>query len=179
MLRKYPKMTVIVLSYILFLLVFYTIDERAFDEIFLKLGIVGIFITGTLYTYGFTGGLATFLIILIAKDNHPIFLAIIGGLGALTADLTIFRLIRNGLNKEINHLARTRFFKAIGSWPVIKHRISRDILGLLVIASPLPDEFGIAILSRDKLIGSKLFAVIAFLTNAIGIYIIATASRFF
>jgi len=179
MLRKYPKLTVIILSYILFFLFFSTINERAFDEIFLKLGMVGIFITGMLYTYGFTGGLATFLIVLIAKDNHPAFLALIGGLGALVADLTIFRLIRDGLNKEINHLARTKLFKVIGSWSVIKHRISRDIIGLLVIASPLPDEFGIAILSRDKLISSKFFAVIAFLTNAIGIYIIASTSRFF
>ena len=117
------------------------------------------------------------ILALLAESLSPIEIGIIAGLGAVIGDLTIFRFIRNeGLTSEISHffsyfggdkifhLLHTKYF----SWTL-------PVVGALIIASPLPDEFGVSLMGISKMKTSK-FIVLSFILNSLGIFLVVTAS---
>jgi hypothetical protein len=173
---KYPKLALLVIiitfSYFLFSnprveQIISTIDS---------LGYIGIFIAGILFSFGFTSPIAVGLLITLNPQNL-IFASIIGGLGALSSDLTIFRIIKFSFMDEFSKIKRTP--KLVKSAKLMEIKFGKRfthylmlIIAAIFIASPLPDEIGIPLLAGLAKIQEKTLAIISFALNTLGIFII-------
>lgn len=130
-------------------------------------GPLGAFITGVLYTIGFTAPLATAMIIDAAPTMSPWSLALLGGLGAMLYDALIFAFVRQTTTRPFFATLREKYFgKPAIAWALAA-------VGALVIASPLPDELGSGLLGLSHM-PQKYFLPLSFLLNGLGIFIIAS-----
>ena len=138
---------------------------------------LGSFVSGIFFVSIFTAIPATVIIAELAKTNSIFLVALVGGLGALFGDLIIFRFIKNNLSEDFSYLIKKsrseRFFS------IFKLRLFRwfvPFIGALVVASPLPDELGLAMMGLSK-IKTSLFVPISFILNSLGILIICIIAR--
>lgn len=140
-----------------------------------ELELIGSFIAGIFFTSIFTTAPAVVVLGQIAQANSPLLVAVFGGLGALLGDFIIFRFVKDRLSEDILTLiGERRRIRAI-----FRRRFFRYLtmfLGALIIASPLPDELGLALLGFSK-IRMSLFIPFSFLANAAGIYVIGLIAR--
>lgn len=174
---KYPKLILLCLSILLAYLLF-QIDF--FREVAVKLnshGYVSILLAGFLFSYGFTAPFAVGFFISLAPQVNIFLAAPLAGIGALLSDLLIFRFIRTSFQDEFENLKLTWFFQKIRElfFNHLSDRIKRYVLWTFagfLIASPLPDEFGVSLVSGFSGINQKIFSVISFSLNTIGIFVI-------
>ncbi len=122
-------------------------------------------------------------IVEIAPDVNTLVAAPIAGFGAFLADLLIFEIIRfSFFHEELTRLRTTRFFLWLHR--MLHHeRISDRIRTYLlwsfagiVIASPLPDEIGVSLVSGVTNIETRKFGALCFLLNTLGILLILFAA---
>lgn len=140
-------------------------------------GYIGAIITGIFYVMTFTTVPALALLYNFSLFLNPIELALLAGLGSVIGDFIIFSFFRNKIFTELEpirerlshsplqHILASRYF--IWLSPVI---------GALIIASPLPDEFGVPLLSASKL-KKWHFIILTFVLNSVGIFIFLTGLR--
>jgi membrane protein YqaA with SNARE-associated domain len=138
--------------------------------------LVGAFVAGIFFTSMFTAAPAAAAILLIAQDEGIWLVALVAALGSLLGDFLLFWFARDRLSYYLKeHLQKE----------IRKHHLSRIfhmhsfrwiafVLGGLIIASPLPDELGIAILGFARL-GSNLFVPLSFVANFLGLVAIGYA----
>lgn len=138
---------------------------------------LGSFLAGIFFISVFTVAPATVVLIGLFQSAPLLEIAFFGGLGALVGDLIIFRFIKYHLTEDIAYLIaknrnerlkeifRLRFFK----WLI-------PFLGALIIASPLPDEIGLAMMGLSKM-KTLLFIPISFVLNFLGILVIGLIAR--
>ena len=134
-------------------------------------GIFGSFLAGILYAFAFTSIAATAIFANTAHNLNPFILALIGGLGAALYDLTVFGFVRNQASHGLLQSLRSRIMhqRRMPSWLL-------SFIGLIILASPLPDELASGFLGFTKL-SAKSFILISFLANVAGIFIILLLSR--
>ena len=126
-----------------------------------------------LYAYGFTAAPATSAILIASKNQSVEIAAIIGGLGALVGDLFIFKLIRVSLKDEIEKLCKEKIIvRTKEKLPLFFKKYFLPIVACIIIASPLPDEIGVSLLSGATKISTKTFSFISYILNTIGILVI-------
>ncbi|MBI5156035.1 hypothetical protein HZA45_02040 [Candidatus Peregrinibacteria bacterium] len=146
-------------------------------------GYPSIFLAGALYGFGFTAPFASAYFIAISPHVSPLPAAIIGGIGAATADMTIFQLITVSFRNELVRLHTTNVYKRIHALlcrSTASERlrcIGKWLLAGITIASPLPDEIGVTILATVTDIESKRMAVLCFTLNAMGIFVLLQIVR--
>lgn len=174
MLKHYPHLSFILFSYVFAAFLFLVLGSSFFHSLVLPFGIGGLFIAGMMYSYSFTIGIAALLLPAFLDQFTPVMIALVGGFGGAFADFLLFRLFKDNLKKELKRLGGTVFFKSIGRFPLMRARWFRDVLGALVIISPLPDEVGIAIMASAHL-SENTFRLISFTCNVIGIYLLVSA----
>lgn len=173
---KYPKLALLLLAIILAYITFSNPALRSLVSNLGNFGYFGVFIAGLFFTFGFTAPFATGFFITLNPSN--IFLAgVIGGLGALFADLSIFKFIHVSFEDEFDNLKKSRYAQKISNLidknlgQRIKVYIMYAFAGIL-IASPLPDEAGIILLAGLTKIKISVLAVLSFLLNTLGIIIL-------
>lgn len=174
----YPKLSLIGLSYIAVICLIIVLGPDYFHDFVVPFGIGGMFVAGMLYTYSFTAGLGAIFLVSFLGDHSSLMIAIIGGVGAAFADVSIFRLVRSDLKREINRIASKKVFQGLVHHHLFRRTWIRDVIGLIIIASPFPDELGIAIMASTKL-KEENFAMLTFIVDAIGIYLLVEAVSFF
>lgn len=137
---------------------------------FLGDGAAASFVAGIFFTSAFTIAPASVALVHIAGATDHLTVALWGALGALCGDLILFFFIRDKFAADLK-----RSFKP----SVMKHVLRSlhfgflkwlsPIIGALIIASPLPDELGIALMgiSRTRLI---ILVPVSFVMNLLGIY---------
>jgi hypothetical protein len=138
------------------------------------MGMGGIFIAGMMYSYSFTISAGALLLPAFLGQYSVATIAILGGLGGTFADIVIFRQLKGNLKQEVRSIGATGFMKAIKKIPLFRLNWFRDVLGFLVIISPLPDEIGVAIMASTHL-SENTFRVISLIANIIGIYLLVNA----
>ncbi|MFA5930917.1 MAG: hypothetical protein WC821_01240 [archaeon] len=173
---KYPKL---ILFLICIVGAYYLFSNDLFSSIISHLGYLnylGVFICGLLFSFGFTTPFATAILLKLTPEN--IFIAsLIGGCGALIADLIIFKFIKISFEDEFTKLRKERPFlfmrKNISSHlnPKLAHYLTFAFAGIL-FASPLPDEAAVAVLASLSKINVKALALISFVFNSIGVFIL-------
>lgn len=172
---KYPKLTIltvmIILAYILF-------ENPAIASFFSHLGnlsYLGIFLAGILFAFGFTAPFA--IGIFLSSTPESIILAsIIGAWGATLSDLFIFKVIKCSFMNEFRKLEKNKEIKfledEVSLLPIkIKHYLLYIFAGI-VIASPLPDEVGVTMLTGLAHIKAKTLAISAIVLHFLGILIL-------
>ncbi len=141
-----------------------------------ELGYLGAFFAGILFVSIFTVATGAVILLVLAESLSPIEIGIIAGLGAVVGDFIIFRFIKDNLLEEvtpiynrfggnhISHVLHTKYF----SWTL-------PVIGAIIIASPFPDEIGVSLMGISKM-KTYQFLLTSFLLNAIGIFLVVSAS---
>jgi hypothetical protein len=132
--------------------------------------ILGSLVAGIFFTSIFTTAPAIVIFGELAQDAPAINVAVVGAIGALMGDLLMFKLLRDRLAKDFYALfhidMNQRYFR------LPRFRWLAYIIAGFIIASPFPDELGIAILgfSNTK---THLMIPISLVFNFLGILAIA------
>ena len=138
---------------------------------------IGSFVAGVFFTSIFTVAPAAIAISQISHFSTPLFVALWGGLGAMFGDLLLFLFIRDVFVDDARGLFSVRKWKRFiaRSHYGFMHWLAPAI-GALIIASPLPDELGLALLGVSKT--KTLYILpIAFFMNFFGILVIAIVAQ--
>ena len=135
------------------------------------------FVVGIFFTSAFTIAPAAIFLAGLSQTISPWAVALFGALGAMCGDLVLFLFIRDRLAEDIKGMfpksAVRRFLNSfhLGFWKWLS-----PILGALIIASPLPDEFGVSLLGLSRTRIAVLLPV-AFVMNFLGILALAGVAR--
>jgi len=134
-------------------------------------------VAGMFFVLIFTAAPAAVVLFELAAVTPIWEVAIFGGIGALLGDLLIFGFVKDKLTKDVEYLVkkvrRERFFS------VFRLKFFRwfvPFLGALIVASPIPDEIGLAMMGFSKM-RMAVFAPISFALNFLGILIIGLIAR--
>ncbi len=171
---KYPKIILFVLI-VLIAFIFYreAIVYEPLHNLLIKLSYLGAFIAGLFFTYGLTTPLAIAVFLVLGQENNILLTAIIGGFGAFLSDYLIFKFLRKYFSKEIiklEHEKIVRYFEKNLPRTVKKYLV--PIIAGFIIASPLPDELGVALLATSMHVTTRTLFVFSLIFNTIGILII-------
>jgi len=154
---------------------------EAFHSALLHLGTFryfGAFLTGMLFVSTFTAPTGILMLLILARLYTPIEIGLIAGAGAVVSDVLIFHFVRNDLANELgdlytrfsgshfSHLLHTKYFR----WTL-------PVVGAIIIASPLPDELGVSLLSISKMKLAQ-FILTSFCLHSLGIFLIVSFSAF-
>jgi hypothetical protein len=142
-----------------------------------KLGYVGAFFAGILFVSTFTVAIGAVILLVLAEFLSPVEIGLVAGLGAVLGDLLIFRFIQDNMVGEIS-----RVFKRIDAKHRIRHLFhskyfswTLPVVGAIIIASPLPDEIGVSLMGISQM-KTIQFLPLSFILNAIGIFLVVSAS---
>lgn len=129
-------------------------------------------LTGMFFTSFFTTPLAIAMFVNLAGEGNIFYVALLGGAGAVLGDSILFLFVRDRVAKDASALMTGPRWKRI--LKILKRRRYRRILpvlGALIIASPFPDELGLALLGVSTLTRTQFF-FLSFVMNTIGIFVI-------
>lgn len=178
----YPKLITLFVSIIAAYVLF---KAGIFDElpkIFHGKGYISVFIAGLLFAYGFTAPFAVGALVAIAPEINVFVGALIAGMGAFISDVLIFSFVKMSFSDEFEKLKVSRFIfwlkeKFDGHFSEEVRKYLLWIFAGFLIASPLPDEFGVTLLSGFTQMNQKVFYLLAYSLNTIGIFLILLMSR--
>jgi len=190
---KYKNLIILALSFVFAYYMLRNPQIISFIEGLGNFGYPAAFLLGLLFTYAFTAVPATVAIFSLGEILNPILIALIGAVGSVIGNYIIFKLVRDRLVKEINMLSKevknlTKPGSVLFFWEEIRIRIWRAIskskvwnvlvpvFAGFILASPIPDEVGVAIFGAVKFNPEK-FIVVSYLLHFVGILAIAYSSR--
>lgn len=172
---KYPKILFLVLTVVASYFIFSNGDIAQKIQSLGDIGYIGIYVAGLCFSFGFTTafGIGYFI---TAEPNSLLLATVIGGLGALTGDLIIFKIVKASFMDEFERLQKTKSFRFFikQSNSLISKKIKNYLLYAIagiVIASPLPDEIGVAMLAGLTTIKPLKLSIISFIMNSLGIIV--------
>lgn len=133
---------------------------------------------GILYSSFFTSSIALAVFVVLGIDGlNPLIVAVLGGIGALCTDLLIFKFAKTDVAADLKFvdqkLTRGFFSRVAHRKPF--HSLT-FVLGMIIIASPLPDELGVGLLAVSKL-NVRNFIILSYVLNTIGIFFIMLLGR--
>jgi hypothetical protein len=142
-------------------------------------GYPGAFVTGIFFVSSFTVAPASVVLYHLANNLNSFLVAIFAGAGAVVGDYLIFRFFKDRIIEELKPL----FLRSSGKhlYKLFKtpyFAILLPVIGMVIIASPLPDEVGIGLLGASRLKNWQ-FITLTFLLNVIGIFLIIAAAKAF
>ena len=172
--KKHLWRSVIILVFSVSLAVFLAKAGIFENILFASQGIkfLGNFVAGFFFTSVLTVGPAAVALGELAQANSIWLVALIGAAGAVIGDMILFRFVRDRITDDFiaifkhtrfNHI-RDIFKLAIFHWLL-------PVLGFLLVASPLPDEIGLAMMGVAK-IKTGTFIALSFGANFFGIVLV-------
>ncbi|MBU2101297.1 hypothetical protein KKH05_01085 [Patescibacteria group bacterium] len=187
---KYPNLTFFVFSVLLALvLAWFGVLDRVFVE-FGDLGYAGALLAGLLLPITFTAPIATVTLFYLGGHYEVVPLVLLATFGALIGDLIIFTFVKDRTLAEIESIRAEYRADHRKHDHYKRHKALLDLfrskpfhalalfVGALLIASPFPDELGVAIFASYRLNIHKFIPLSLFL-NGIGIWLIILAGKTF
>lgn len=139
--------------------------------------IVASFFTGIFFTSAFTIAPSSIALAHIAQTAQLYGVVLWGGLGAMCGDLILFFFIRDRFAPDLMDAMKPSTVKHImKSFHFGFLKWLSPLLGALIIASPLPDEFAITLWGMSKVKLAVLIPV-SFVMNMLGIYLLIQFSH--
>ena len=133
---------------------------------------VASFVSGIFFTSIFTIAPASVALGHISTHAPGYVVALWGALGAVCGDLILFYFIKDRFADDVMNSFKSVFTRHFfASFHVGFFKWLSPLLGALIIASPLPDEFGITLLGLSKTRTAVLIPI-SFIGNILGIYLI-------
>lgn len=159
--------------------------------IFSKLGIIGYFvvlfrdyyiiasfISGVFFTSIFTIAPSSVTLVHLSQTAPAASVIFWGGLGAMFGDLILFLFIKDRFADDLKKVFKPSSVRHLfRSMHLGFMKWLSPIIGALLIASPLPDEFGVTLLGMSK-VKMVVLIPIAFFMNMLGIYLLIEFSHF-
>lgn len=137
------------------------------------------FFAGVFFTSAFTLAPASVALVEISQNTSIFLVAFWGALGAVVGDLVLFLFIRDRFADDIMAVLHTYHDKKLTRFFHRKFfKWLNPIIGAFIIASPLPDEMGVALLGAAK-IRTRMLILISFIMNFIGVLLVALAAGTF
>lgn len=139
------------------------------------LGYVGMVLTGLLFVSFFTAAPAVVLLLAFADIHNPFVVAAVAGCGAMVGDYIILRFAEDKIAHELKPVAKR--LKLISFINLLHRKRFKPVtatVGAIIIASPLPDEAGVALLGLSHISTTQLLALTLAL-NCAGIFILIIA----
>src|SRR3989344_6470177 len=173
---KYPKLFLLLLAIILSYYLFNRIEVSNFVLDISKDNYFSLFLAGIFLALGFSAPFSIGFFILLQPENL-LLTALIGGLGAMTGDMLIFKTIKYSFIKEFKELERKKIIKKIekivekNKHVLIRHYLLYIFAGIM-IATPLPDEIGVSMLAGLTTIKPLKLAIISFALHTLAIFLI-------
>lgn len=170
---KYYKLELFALMIILAYLVFRNPAVESFIQNLNCLSYLGVFIAGILFSFGFSAPFAVGFFLTLNPENLWMNV-IIASIGSVLGDLAIFSIIKVSFMDEFNSLKKESLFRFFEKEfdKNISHKIRTylryAVIGF-IIASPLPDEFGVALLAGLSKIKFYYLSILSFILHALGI----------
>ncbi len=135
---------------------------------------IGSLVGGLFFTSIFTTAPAIVMLGEISQHTSVWYVGFVGAIGAVIGDILMFEFLKDRLAKDfyaLFHIDPTkRYFR------LPKFRWLVFLIGGFVIASPFPDELGLAILGFSET-KTKYVMVLSFVFNFVGILAIAAIMR--
>lgn len=126
-------------------------------------------IAGLFFTSFFTTPPSIAVFTDLAGHGNPLIIALVGGVGAVLGDSLLFFFVRERVAKDASAIMTGPRLKRV--LKVLKHRRFRRILpvlGALIIASPFPDEVGLALIGVSSMKRTSFF-LLSYTMNTLGI----------
>ena len=136
------------------------------------------FLVGIFFTSVFTTAPAIVSLGEIVPHNSLVIVALFGAFGALIGDFIIFKFMKDRFFEDFEYILKNKSGKE-RMLSLMNSKIFRKFtffIGAFVIASPLPDEFGITLLSLSRA-KTLLFAVVLFILKFLGIVAVGLVAR--
>lgn len=180
---RYPKLLLfsasIVLSYVLLKMGAFHWIEAHLDGA----NYASVLLGGMLFTFGFTSPLAAAYFYEVAHIVDPLPAALLAAAGAMATDMSILRFTKSSVGDEIVQFKRTAILRKIHA--LFHHKtisdqmrnVTRWAIACIIIGSPLPDEIGIALLIGVTKVDGWRFALLSFVMNTVGIFVIFSLGR--
>lgn len=167
---------IVALSLCVALLLGYTNTIEQLLKATQEMHVLGSFVAGLFYTSIFTTVPATIALAKIAHGHAPLETALWGSIGALTGDMLIFRFARESISPIFTALVQKLHGKMGRSLSHPALRWIPIVAGVIIVASPLPDEPGLLLLGLSK---AKTGVVMAFsfVANFLGILAIGLIAQ--
>lgn len=130
------------------------------------------FIAGIFFTSLFTIAPAGIVLATIAQTTPIYQVALFGAFGAMLGDFILFVFVRDVVAQDMMDLIKTSKIKRY--FAIFKLRMFHWIVpftGALIIASPIPDEIGIAMMGFSK-VKTGLLLPVSYVMNFIGIVLV-------
>jgi uncharacterized membrane protein YdjX (TVP38/TMEM64 family) len=177
---KYPNLTLFFLILIITIIFFRGGMLAEWISYFGEWKYIGAFFAGMFFVLTFSVAPALAALIIMADQMNAVMISLVAGIGATLGDYTILKFFEDRLFEELkeifskisgrnilkfHHIIHTKYFAWLG-----------PVIGALIIASPFPDELGIAILGIYRL-NPKKFALLSFLLNTGGIFLVVSAGK--
>lgn len=139
---------------------------------------LGIFLSGLFFTSVFTTAPAIVLLAQFSEVTPMYILVPIGAFGAVVGDCIIFKLVRNRIAEDLRYIISFSKYRRLPK--IFKTKLFHyflPFLGSLIIASPFPNELGVAILGLSK-VSSNQFYLISFIFNSLAILLIGIVAGY-
>jgi hypothetical protein len=139
--------------------------------------VVASFVAGLFFTSFFTTPPAIAVLGALGSEGNLAAVALVGGLGAVVGDYILFTFVRDRVAADAAVLLEGPRWRRAGH--ILRRRYMRRVLpviGALIIASPLPDELGLALLGISK-IKTRNFLILSYIMNTLGILGIGLIAR--
>jgi hypothetical protein len=138
---------------------------------------LGIILAGALFVSIFTAVPAGVVLFEAATVGSVWEVALFGAIGALIGDFLIFRFVKNNLVESVKSLiSQARRERIVSIFELKIFRWLFPFFGALIVASPLPDEIGLAMMGFAKM-ETKFFIPISFFLNFVGILILGSLAK--
>lgn len=139
--------------------------------------LISSFIAGMFFVSVFTVAPAAAVLIELFGTNSLLGVAFTAGLGGLAGDWLMFRFLRDRAADDLGYLVRhSGFRRLLAVFRLQCFRWLTPLIGALIVASPLPDEIGLAIMGLSGL-RTALFLPLSFGLNFIGILALGLITR--
>ena len=170
---KYPKLSLFIISVILVYVLFSGLAYKPLHDALVFMGYFGTFLAGLLYPYALTSAAGTGILLILAKEQNLLLAGVIAGIGALISDILLFLFVTHSFSDEVQKLSKETFVRTVNRWipDSIRVYLLATFAGLL-IASPLPTEIGILLMTSIKNLSFKKFICIIYILHASAIFII-------
>ncbi len=151
----------------------YLVQSGTLHNLFALIGnnvLLASFISGALFTSFFTTPLSIAMFSELAGDGNIVVIAAVGGLGAMWGDFILFWFVRHYIARDAGVLMKGPRWKRV--LRVLRSRRFRRILpviGAIIIASPFPDEIGLALIGVSTL-SPRSFFLLSYSMNTLGIF---------
>lgn len=171
--KTYPRLLTLILTFIVaYIIVHLNVLSVSGQYIFFDKH-VDLIIAGIMYSFGLTAAFGTAILYSMPVSGNVFYDALIAAIGSLVSDLILFWFFRAFFTAEIRLLFRTRLFVKLHT--VLSYRVRKYLsitFGVICIASPLPDEIGVFIISTFTKIKEIPFAFLSVGLNYVGILIV-------